>query len=102
MNFSRIDRRPVTITITATNADTTAATIAAIQVALLPVDRKPTAATTWKAVEYAGGKAEVLLAGPDADPTGALVIPTSGARLWIKDPAVDATQAVPAGRVSLL
>lgn len=102
MEFSRIDRRPVTITVTAINPDGTPATLDAIDVALLAPAASPTQGTAWKTTNFANGALEVLVAGPNADPDGALVIPTRGGRFWIKDPAADSTQAVPAGRVSLI
>jgi hypothetical protein len=102
VEFSRIDRRPVTITVTATNPDGTPATLAAVDVALLPAASGPTGGTAWTTTDFADGAFEVLVAGPDADPAGALVIPRRGGCFWIKDPAADSTQAVPAGRVSLI
>jgi hypothetical protein len=42
----------------------------------------PTSASTWTPTTYASGTATILLAGPQADPTGALVVTGSG-DLWI-------------------
>lgn len=113
MDFSRIDRRPVTVTITATNADSTPAVLDSVHVGLLPFSKKsPTATDQWLATDYevlppdangvVRGRFDVLVAGPDANTAGALVLPPGGGRLWIKDPAADATQAVPAGRINLI
>ena len=93
--LSRIDRIYRDYTVTATEKDGSPATLAGVSVALLPPRSTPTAATTWTAATYAAGIATVLLAGPDADPTSAVVVPSGGADLWIKvadSPEVDASR----------
>lgn len=93
MELARIDRKYARIPVTATLASGAAATITGVDVALLPPRTTPTATTTWTAATYASGVATVLLAGPDAAGSGALVVPASGADLWIRvtdTPEVDA------------
>jgi hypothetical protein len=87
VELSRIDRQYVDIDVAATLADGTPATLAGIDVALLPPRVSPTATTTWAPAAYASGTATVLLAGPDASSTDALVVPLGGADLWLR--AVD-------------
>ena len=69
--------------------------ITAASLALLPPSGNPTAATVWTTATYASGSVTVLLAGPDADSAGALVVPAS-ADLWVK---VDATPQVDAEKL---
>lgn len=91
--LSRIDRLYRQYTVTATLAGGGAATLTGADVALLAPRTTPTSATVWVAASYATGVATVLLAGPDADPTGALVVPEGGADVWIRvtdTPEVDA------------
>lgn len=93
LTLSRIDRIYRTYDVTATLAGGGPATLTGVDVAVLLPRTTPTASTTWTAATYAAGVATVLLAGPDADPTGALVIPAAGADLWIRvvdTPEVDA------------
>lgn len=82
--LSRIDRLYRDYDVTATLRDGGPATIDGADVALLTRGTTPTSATTWTATTYAAGVATILLAGPDADPTGALVVPAAGADLWIR------------------
>lgn len=67
----------------------------AVEVALLPPrSGGPSRDTTWATVTYAAGAVTVLFAGPDADPTGAVVVPAS-ADLWMRvtyAPEVDAVK----------
>ncbi|MGZ4621436.1 MAG: hypothetical protein ACXVGF_04895 [Blastococcus sp.] len=84
MELSRIDRVYAHVTVTAKLADGTAATLTGVDCALLPVRTSPTSTTTWTPASYSGGVATVLIAGPDADPTGALAVPTAGGDLWIR------------------
>lgn len=93
LTLSRIDRLYRDYTVTATLRTGGAAVLTGVQVALLTPRAAPTAATVWTAATYAAGVATVLLAGPDADPTGAIPVPAGGADLWIRvtdTPEVDA------------
>lgn len=95
MILNRIDKQYVEIDVTATLANGDAAPLDGVDVALLAPRHTPTAATTWTAATYAAGTATVLLAGPEANPTGALVVPSGGADLWIRvtdEPEVDAAR----------
>lgn len=101
MEFTRVDKKYVNIPVTATLADGAPAVVTAIDVALLTPRARPTAATTWTASSYAAGIATVLIAGPDADPAGALVLPGAGADVYIRltdNPEVDAKKV---GRISV-
>lgn len=101
MNLGRIDRLYVDVVVTATAKDGTPQTLTGVDVALLAPRATPTAATTWTAATYAGGVASLLLAGPDADPTGALVVPATGADLWLR--VVDNPETITAlvGRITV-
>ena len=93
--LSRIDRVQRRYTITATELDGDPATLDGVQVAALPPRTSPTGATTWTTVTFEDGAATVLLAGPDADPDGAVVVPSVGADLWVRatdSPEVTATK----------
>ena len=94
LTISRIDRLYRDYNVTATLRDGSIADLNGVTVAMLPPRTTPTSATTWETVTYAAGVATVLLAGPDADPTGAdLVVPSGGGDLWIRvsdSPEIDA------------
>lgn len=93
--LSRIDRKSRTYELSATVLAEAAAIppdLTGVDVALLPPRTSPTAATVWYPAQYADGSFTVLLAGPDADPTGALVVPAD-ADIWMRiadTPEVDA------------
>lgn len=93
LTLSRIDRVYRDYDVTATEKDGTPAVLTGVTVALLAPRTTPTSATVWTSATYVSGTATVLLAGPDADPTGALVVPSGGADLWIRiadTPEIDA------------
>jgi hypothetical protein len=90
--LSRIDRINRTYDVTVTLANGTAQAPATAAFALLSRRANPTATTVWTSVAVVNGAATVLLAGPDANPTGALVVP-GDADLWLRStdaPEVDA------------
>lgn len=101
MLLSRIDRTYAHITVTATLHNGDPATVTAVSVALLPPRRTPTAGTTWTPSAYASGDAVILLAGPDADPDGALTVPEGGADLWVRVPDNPEVQAVKVARIDV-
>lgn len=84
MNLARIERKYAHVAVTAALHDGTAATPTGVEVALLAPRTTPGSATAWTVSTYTAGDAVVLLAGPEADPTGALVVPADGADLWIR------------------
>jgi hypothetical protein len=95
VELTRIERQYVDIDVDATLPDGTPATLTGVDVALLPPRTSPAAGTTWTAATYALGVASVLLAGPDAAGSGALVVPATGADLWIRvtdAPEIDAAK----------
>jgi hypothetical protein len=73
----------------------------AASIAFLPPRSTPTGSTVWTAAGVTGGAATPLLAGPDADSSGAVVV-TGSADLWIKTTVGSETDAVKVERVTLL
>lgn len=95
LTIARIERLYRDYTVTATLRDGQPATLAGVDVALLPPRRTPTADTTWTDADYADGMFTVLLAGPDAATEGALTVPAEGADLWLRitdTPEIDAAR----------
>jgi glucosylceramidase len=94
VELTRVSRLYVEIDVAATLPGGGSATISGVDVALLPVGSGPDASTAWSAATYATGTATVLLAGPDAGGSGAIVVP-SDADLWAKvtdSPEIDAAK----------
>ena len=92
MKLSRIARKYARIPLTVTLADGSPASVPGVDVALLPLGATPTADTEWIPVTVDNGAAVVLVAGPDADPEDALVIPADGVYVWVRitdNPEVD-------------
>lgn len=92
MELTRIDRKYAYLNLTATDAEGNPVVVSDVSVALLPLQSRPDAATTWTAVTQTAGRYRVLLAGPDASGVGALVVPAT-ANLWARvtdTPEVDA------------
>lgn len=90
--LSRIDRVNRTYDVTVTDVNGTAEAPATVSFALLPPRSAPTSSTVWTSATVVDGSATVLLAGPDASPTGALVVPAD-CDLWIRStdaPQIDA------------
>lgn len=97
VDLTRISRLYVEFDVAAVLPDGNPATITGVDVSLLPVNTAPDVDTTWTAAAYAAGVGSVLLAGPDADATGALPVPAAGADLWLRvidTPEVDAARVV--------
>ncbi|MGZ4617194.1 MAG: hypothetical protein ACXV3F_00390 [Frankiaceae bacterium] len=101
VNLSRIDRKYADYPITVTLRDGTTVTPAGVDVALLPPRTGPTSSTTWTAAQFTAGTATVLLAGPDADPTGALAVPVGGGDLWFRITDSPEVEAVKADRITV-
>jgi hypothetical protein len=99
ITLSPLDKVYVKIPVTAKLADGSTATITGVDVAVVPRRSEISAATTWTASSYANGTATVLVAGPAADPTGALPIPATGADVWIRVTDSPEVQAVQVGSV---
>jgi hypothetical protein len=100
MEFTRISRKYVHIPVTATLADGNPAPLAGVDVTLLPVNHRPDADTAWTAADYADGVGTVLIAGPDADPDGALPL-AADADLWIRVTDTPEVDAVKVTRMSM-
>lgn len=108
VELTRVSRLYVEIDVAATLPGGGSATITGVDVALLPVGSGPDASTAWTPATYAAGTATVLLAGPDAGGSGALVV-ASDADLWAKvtdSPEIDAAKVtrvtVKGGTVAVL
>ena len=83
MHLNRIDRKYANIKVDATDEDELPIVPTAVDVALIPPRSTPTAATPWTAAASVNGKWQVLLAGPDASPTSAIVV-SKTADLWVR------------------
>jgi hypothetical protein len=83
VDLTRITRKYAHIDLTVTLANGTPAAVTGVDVAFLDPQAKPTGATEWTPAEPAGDGYRVLLAGPDADPAGAVVI-TDAVALWAR------------------
>lgn len=84
-SMSRIDRIYRSYTITATTSTGAPATLTGVDFALVPPDAiGPGTGTTWVAGTSVGGQWRVLLAGPDADQTGAIAVPAWGGDLYAR------------------
>lgn len=84
-SVSRIDRVYRTYQVAATDEDGAPATLSGVDFALVPTDTgSPTDDTTWTPGTGAGTEWRILLAGPDASPTSALVVPAWGGNLWLR------------------
>ena len=101
VDFTSTERRFQTIPVTAADADGTPVTLTEVKVAVLPPRAAPDGATTWTAGNYANGELTVLLAGPDADPSGAIAIPRGGADLWVRVDDSPEIIAAKVGRVTV-
>lgn len=101
MNLSRIDRAYGFIPVTAKDADGNPTNVAGVEVALLPPHLEPDQDTAWQAAFMVNGRGRVLIAGPDADPTDALVVPEDGADVWIRVTDNPEVLSVKVGRISV-
>lgn len=84
MQIAGVDRIYAHMTVTATLFDGTAAAVTGIQAAVLRRGTAPSAATPWTSATLVNGRWRVLLAGPYADPAGAIVVPATGGDLWAR------------------
>lgn len=95
MELSLIDKVHATFPLTVKDSDGNAVTPSAVGVAFLPFRGSPDTVTAWIPATYAAGAVTVLLAGPLADPTGAVVVPPGGGQLWVRitdSPEVEAVR----------
>lgn len=97
--LSRIDKIAETIPPPASIA--MGAPISGVQVALLPVRTGPTAATVWATPPFANGQATVTYAGAEADSSGATLVVTGDADLWMLALGAPYQQAVKVKRITL-
>ena len=101
MNLTPVSREYATFTVAATE-DGQPVTLTAVDVALLPPRTSPAADTAWTTADYSAGVATVLLAGPAADPSGALVVPVKGADLWVRVTDVSEVDAARVARITVV
>jgi hypothetical protein len=102
MEMTAIDRLYARITVSGKLADGTPAVISSISVAAIPPRTRPDSNTAWTAASVSGGVATVLVAGPAADPAGAIPIPAAGADLWIRIIDGPEVEAVKADRITII
>lgn len=93
------DRIDVEFPLSGKNANGTAATLTTVQLAVLPVDAKPSKRTTWRAVTYTGGTVKFIAAGVDADATDAFVVRQPGGDAYARVIGASRSQAVKVGRI---
>jgi hypothetical protein len=96
LHLSRIARKYLYPNATVTLADGTKVDPSSVDVVLLLGRGTPTGDTEWTEVPLSPQGRRILVAGPDADPTDAVVIPPGGADLWIRvldEPEVDVTES---------
>lgn len=95
MDLSLIDKVYATFPLVVKDASGNTVTPSAVAVAFLPFRTSPTTSTPWTAVTYASGSVTVLLAGPLADQSGAVAVPSGGGYLWARitdSPEVEAVR----------
>lgn len=91
MDLGRIERKYARITLTAKDDAGAVATVNNVDVALVPERSQPTQYTTWEPYSVTDGMVRLLLAGPEADDTNAVVVAES-MDLWVRvtdNPEVD-------------
>ncbi len=84
MEFTRLTKKYVAVDVTATSWEGLPETLTGVQAAITDRAATPTALTTWTDCLWNDPTARVLVAGPDADPSGALVLADDGGRLWLR------------------
>jgi hypothetical protein len=104
MNLARVACKYADVTVTATLANGSPATISGVDMALVPPGASPDHTTAWQASTYVNGVASILVAGHEfpSPPVGALVTSVAGGDLWARvtdNPEVDAALV---DRISLL
>jgi hypothetical protein len=96
LRLSRIARKYLYPNATVTLADGTKIDPSNVHAVLILGRGTPTGDTEWIEVPLSPQGRRILVAGPDADPTDAVVIPPGGADLWIRvvdEPEVDVTES---------
>lgn len=99
--LSRIDRLTKTYALADYFPGGVPSGVTAVSVALLSPRSTPTGSTVWFLADSTADAFTVLLAGPDTDSTGALVVPAS-ADLWVKVAATPQVDAQKVERVTVL
>lgn len=85
MRISRITRIDITLALDARLANGVPVSVSTIGVALMHPHISPNEATVWTSTAYSAGTATITVCGEDAgNTTGALIVPDTGADLWVK------------------
>ena len=98
MQLFRPERKDAWVDVDVKNPDGSDAQISAVDLCILPQGQTPTEDTDWTAGVYQNGGVPFILAGPDADPTGALWVQAIRSNLWVKTSysgRVDIARATP-------
>ena len=95
MNLAQSAIKYWDVTVTATLANGSPATLTGVNMAIVPPGASPNHATPWLAASYSNGVASILVAGPEYQnpPGNALVVPPVGGDLWaqvVDNPETDA------------
>lgn len=101
MQLSPVDKVPVSFPLTGEDETGSPIALTSVVVALLPFRSAPAASTAWSPAAYVNGRVSLTIAGPDADPTGAVQVPAGGAYLWAKDTESATVQAVRVDFISI-
>lgn len=101
MNLTPISKRTIEITITAIGRDGDPIEVSTVYVARLETRAKPDEGTVWVSASVTNNMTLVTLAGPDADPDGAVVFPSGGSELWLKIVDGIEVEAFKVGRVQV-
>lgn len=102
LEWTRVTRKNIRVPITARLANGGPTSIGGVEIALLPQRSTPDADTVWATATYLDGIATVLVAGPDVDPGGGLLLPEGGADIYgrvIDNPEIDVAFV---GRIDLV
>lgn len=81
MIITRLDRRGGKVTVKVIDDQHQPVTVTSLNLAVLPFETGPDANTSWNPYTYSSG-VTVIIAGPDADSTNAVVVPDGGGVLW--------------------
>jgi hypothetical protein len=81
---NRLDRKKVSLTVTATLANGTHPTLSSVDLVILPLYHKPNVHTQWLPIPVTGSTATFFLSGPDAELESDLLVPELGGDVWAR------------------
>lgn len=99
--LSRVDRVPRKYAVTAVDEDGAPVVLTSVDFAVIPPRAAVTQSTAWATVPVIDGAATVMLAGYEATPDGALIIPAGGADLHRRWTEGDFVDTEPVERISV-